>query len=423
MPHFLIRGGKKLNGTVVIPGAKNAALKMLCAALLTPEKCVIKNIPRIGDVETLLQIFRDIGVLVKENWKEKTVEIQAKKIDLVALEKNELVKKIRASLLLIGPILSRTGRIKIMTPGGCIIGARSHQLHLDAFETLGVRILRDDDFIELSFEKKKIATRQILLPEASVTGTENLAIFLTGQMEKTDIYFTAAEPHVVALLDMLRSMGAKISGAGTHHITIEGTKKIRGGIFSVPPDNILVGTYAVAAIITRGSVRISPVNHAELFSFYGILKRLGANFLMEKDALVIEPCKKLQSITKVKTAIFPGFPTDLQSPVGVLLTQCEGKSLLFETLFENRLTYLNELEKMGAKIKILNPHQAKITGISSLKGAEVVSWDLRAGAAVVLAGLIAKGKTKVSQINYIDRGYENFVETLQSLGADIKRVK
>jgi UDP-N-acetylglucosamine 1-carboxyvinyltransferase len=218
-------------------------------------------------------------------------------------------------------------------------------------------------------------------------------------------------------------MGADIDGIGTHYLRIRGRKDLHGGEFTIPPDGLLVGTYAIAGILTQGDLLIENVDHRELFSFYGMLKRVGANFEMKENALHIFGEQKMCSIPKIQTAIYPGFSTDLQSPFGVLLTQCKGESLVFETLFENRLTYLSELEKMGAKIQILNPHQAKITGPVQLQGAEVQSWDLRAGAAMVLAGLIAKGKTRISNVNYIDRGYENFPENLAKLGAKIKRIE
>jgi UDP-N-acetylglucosamine 1-carboxyvinyltransferase len=289
---------------------------------------------------------------------------------------------------------------------------------------LGAEIVPDPEHIHLKFAQKPLKEQRLLLPEASVTGTENLAIFLANREEISEIFFSAAEPHVCAVLRMLQSMGAQIDGIGTHHLRIKGKKQLQGGTFTIPPDGILVGTYAIAGILTRGNLTIHNVNHEELYSFYGLLKRAGAAFEMRDRGLKILPnAKPLTAIPKVQTAIFPSFSTDLQSPMGVLLTQCEGVSQIFETLFENRLTYLNELEKMGAKIEILNAHQARITGIARLKGAEVTSWDLRAGAAMVLAGLIAEGNTKITNIEYIDRGYENFVENLQSLGGIIKRVE
>ncbi|NCP67342.1 UDP-N-acetylglucosamine 1-carboxyvinyltransferase [bacterium] len=421
--YFEIEGGTKISGEIRINGAKNAALPMLCAALLTPEKCTFLEVPNITDIDNLLTIFEDIGVSVNRYPTERKVEIEAKKVDLDRLADLDDVRKFRASLLMLGPILSRFGQCEILMPGGCVIGARSNYIHTDGLQLLGAEVEESDDSLKATFDREDLKSKRILLSEASVTGTENLAMFLAGQNDTAEIYFSAAEPHVCATLEMLNSMGAMIEGIGTHHLKIKGTKMLKGGTFTIPTDGLLVGTYAIAALLTQGELMIKNVNHRELFSFYGLLKRLGAQFEMLDDALHVLPSPNLKAIPKVQTAIYPGFSTDLQSPLGVLLTQCEGDSLLFETLFENRLTYLLELEKMGAKVQILNPHQARISGKVKLRAAEVQSWDLRAGAAMVLAGLIAEGYTKVTNIDYIDRGYEDFVENLNSLGAHIERVE
>ena len=418
---FEIFGKKKLRGEIRIPGAKNAALKMFCAALLTREKCVFRNVPEISDLQLLLEIFSEIGVENFWDKKNKIVEICAKKIFPEKLKNCEKVKKFRASILLAGPILARCGEIEILRPGGCILGARPNTIHTDGFRNFGAEIFENNEKICGKFSRKKFKNRRILLSEASVTGTENLSIFAAGVVDECEIFFAAAEPVVAGTLKMLQKMGAEISGIGTHHLKIRGKKNLRGGVFEIPPDGILVGTYAIAGILTGGEILIKNVDHFELFSFYGALKKMGVNFEMQKNNLQILPTKKLCAIPKIHTAIFPGFPTDLQSPTGVLLTQCDGESLIFETLFENRFSYLLELEKMGAKIEFLDPHRARIFGPQNLRGAAVQSWDIRAGAAVVLAGLIADGRTEISNINYIDRGYENFEQNLQNLGAEIFR--
>jgi UDP-N-acetylglucosamine 1-carboxyvinyltransferase len=422
MSYFCIHGGTTLQGEISISGAKNAALPMMCSALLTSEKCTFHNVPHIGDIDTLLDIFTDIGVSVSRNISQKTVEIQAKTVDLTALAQCEKVCQLRASILMLGPLLSRFGHIEIVHPGGCILGARSNFIHVDGFRTLGAEIVDETEMLSLRFDQKKLLKNRILLSEASVTGTENLSMFLANKIEESEMFFSAAEPHVQATLRMLTQMGAEIKGIGTHHLKIKGTDSLRGGDFHIPPDGLLVGTYAIGTLLTGGNVKIKNVDHTELFSFYGVLKRIGAQFEMQENALHIFPSPNLQSIPKLQTAIYPGFSTDLQSPLGVLLTQCEGESLIFETLFENRLTYLHELEKMGAKIEYINAHQAKVQGPAKLKGTEVQSWDLRAGAAMVLAGLIGRGETRVTNIQYIDRGYEHFEENLQKLGAQIERV-
>ncbi len=421
--YFEVEGGSVLDGNIRVSGAKNAALPMLCAALLTSEKCTFEEVPEITDIQALLDIFEEIGVQVKYFPEQKRVEVQAKEVDLRALSHSEKVRRFRASILILGPLLTRFGKCEIVRPGGCVIGARPNFIHTDGLKILGCEVEETEERLSAQFKKRKIENNRILLSEASVTGTENLAMFLAGQESTAEIYFAAAETHVCATLRMLQEMGAKVEGIGTHHLTITGSKKLKGGNFRIPSDGLLVGTYAISALLTKGHLTIDNVDHKELFSFYGILKRLGAQFEMKDNQLQVMPTAHFKAIPKVQTAIFPGFSTDLQSPVGVLLTQCEGETVLFETLFENRLTYLLELEKMGAKIQTLNPHQARITGPTPLRAAEVQSWDLRAGAAMVLAGLIAEGTTKITNIDYIDRGYENFVENLCTLGANIERIE
>jgi len=425
MGFFEIQGGRKLRGRIEIPGAKNAALKMFCASLLTREKCVFRNVPEISDLQLLLEIFEEMGVKTEWDKKSKIVEITARELDPDKIRTSRKIKKFRASILILGAILARCGRCEILKPGGCVLGARPNTIHTDGFRALGCEVLEDDEKIVASFSREKFLERRILLPEASVTGTENLSIFAAGVADSVEIFFAASEPVVGGTHRMLQKMGAEISGIGTHHVKIRGKKwsDLRGGEFEIPPDGILAGTYAIAGILTGGEVEIANVDHFELFSFYGILKRAGVNFEMNEGVLKILPGGKLIAVPKVQTAIFPGFPTDLQSPTGVLLTQCDGVSMIFETLFENRLTYLSELEKMGAKIEVLNAHQVRVFGPTRLQGCEVQSWDIRAGAAVVLAGLVANGTTKITNINYIDRGYEHFAENLAGLGATVKRVE
>ena len=423
MDYFLVEGGHKLSGQIRIPGAKNAALPMLCGALLTEEVCVFRDVPEISDIARLLEIFEEMGVQVVRDLAAKTVEIQARNIDLKALAASTNVKKFRASILILGPLLARCGECSLQVPGGCVLGARSLAVHFNGLRELGAEIKEFEDHIEATFNRSDFASDRVLLPEASVTGTENLALFLAGNNQTAELFFTAAEPHVCGVLEMLGQMGAKVQGIGTHHLQITGNKKLTGGEFVIPPDGILVGTYAIAGILAGEELEIQNVNHVELLSFYGALKKTGAKFQMEDNVLRVFGTEKLQAVSKIQTAIYPGFTSDLQSPMGLLLTQCEGESMIFETLYEGRFTYLSELEKMGAKIELLNAHQARVFGKADLKGTEVQSWDLRAGAAMVLAGLIAEGQTKVTNIDYIDRGYEHFEQNLTALGAKITRVE
>ncbi len=423
MDYFLVEGGARLSGEIRIPGAKNAALPMMCAALLTEETCTFHNVPEISDIGVLLGIFDYLGAQTSWDKEQKMVKIQAKNIDPSKLKSCEDVKKFRASILMLGPLLARFGECELFAPGGDIIGARSCDIHTKGMETLGAEIVSEGETIHLKYDQKDFATDRLLLTEASVTGTENLSLFIAGSGNAAELFFTAAEPHVCATLKMLQTMGAEIQGIGTHHLKISGSKKLQGGGFTIPPDGILVGTYSIAALLTEGDIKIHNVDHNELLSFYGVLKQTGAQFDMKPNTLHVRKSPNLKAIRKIQTAIFPGFSSDLQSLFGLLLTQCEGESMIFETLYEGRFTYLSELEKMGAKVEFLNVHQAKVFGKTNFVGTEVQSWDLRAGAAMVLAGLIAEGQTKVTNIDYIDRGYEHFAKNLTALGAKITRVE
>lgn len=420
--YFEIVGGQALKGEITLPGAKNAALPMLCAALLTPERCEFENVPNISDIEILLNIFQTLGAEVERDPEQNFVAITARKLDPSKLGECSGVRKMRASILMLGPLLSRYGQVELMKPGGCVLGARPNDIHYQGFESLGAVVTEDDEGVRVEYDGREYPSPQILLSEASVTATENIATFMAGQEQDGEIFFAAAENSVTQLLLMLQTMGAQIDGIGTHRLRLRGSQSLNGGRFRIPPDNVLAGTYTIAALLTQGDVTIRDVYHTEMLSFYGALRRVGARFEFDQDWIKVCGSQSFKSIPRLQTAIYPGFPTDVQSPFGVLLTQCQGESMIQETLFENRFTYLSELEKMGARFHLLNAHQALILGKTPLRGAEVQSWDIRAGAAMVLAGLIAEGTTRVTNINYIDRGYEDFEQVLRQLGAQITRV-
>ncbi|HEY5714169.1 MAG TPA: UDP-N-acetylglucosamine 1-carboxyvinyltransferase [Candidatus Gracilibacteria bacterium] len=421
---FKVQGKQPLKGQIRIPGSKNGCLPMMCAALLTKEKCTFRNVPDISDVELLLSIFEFIGASVIWDKTRKIVEIEAKDLDPLKLKDCPEIRKMRAAILVFGPLLARFGKLQSFQPGGCVLGARSSNVHLDGLRDFGAQVSEDDTMITAEFSGKQFKNTRVLLPEASVTGTANLAMFAAGINDECELYFTATETHVTETLNMLQKMGAWIEGIGSHRLKIRGTDRLRGVDVTIPSDYLLAGTYAIAGVLTSGNLEIQNVNHTEMLSFYAMLKKTGAQFSFTGDTLRIEGDQGgLQSVGNVKTAIFPGFPTDLQSPFGVLLTQCDGESIIFETLFENRLTYLSELEKMGAKVHIMNAHQAMIKGKTPLKAAQVQSWDIRAGAAMVLAGLVAEGVTMINNISYIDRGYEKFDENLVRLGAKLERIE
>lgn len=410
-----------MQGKVTVSGSKNAALPILCAALLTEEKIVLRNVPDIADIHSMIRILEHFGAKISFDTKKHTIEI-----DSSALKKktapDDLVKKMRASVLILGGLLPRLGEIKMAFPGGCVLGKRSVDAHINAFQKLGCEVFDDKNGLHIRVNKLKGA--KIVLPELSVTATENAVMAAVLAEGKTEIRLAAAEPHVQDMCLFLRKMGAKISGIGTNEIRITGVKKLKGCTYSITGDYLEAGTFAIAAVATKGDVMIKGINPDHLDSVWQKLSEVGSNFELGKDWVHIKPHSgSLKAVKSLRTAVYPSFPTDLQAPFTVLLTQAQGISKIFETLFEGRLNYLFELELMGAHVELMNPHQALIIGPSKLKALPISSFDIRAGAAMVIAALIAPGETLVSNINYIDRGYENLEEKLRSLGAEIKRVE
>lgn len=417
MSKFIIKGGKKLKGKIRVSGMKNAATPILASTLLTREECVLENIPRITDVFRMLQILQSLGV--KVNWIGKhTVSICARDVSLKKLDK-KAVKTMRSSVLLMGPMLARFNEVELPEPGGCIIGNRPLGAHFYALESLGAKIQRKKDSCRLSASIIKGAN--IILPEFSVTATENALMASTLAQGETIIKLAAMEPHVQDLVSFLNKMGARISETGTHTLKIRGVKKLRGAKHKIIPDQIEAGTFAVAAAATRGEVEIQDIIPEHLERVLVALKDAGVNFKLNKNSLLIKTSKFLKSF-KIQTLPYPGFPTDLQAPFGVLATQCKGTSLIHDPMYEGRMGYVKELQKMGANATICDPHRVLITGPVPLFGREIESLDLRAGATMVIAGLVAKGETIINNAEILDRGYENLDERLLNLGADIKRV-
>lgn len=419
MQFFRVKGGKALSGEVKVSGSKNAALPIICASVLTKEKCVIKNIPDIQDVHTLLHILKFLGS--EYTFENNVLTIQTKEVKTKTIP-HDLVKCLRASILLLSPILIRNNKVKLSYPGGCVLGKRPIDSHLYGYMRLGAKVTETNDYIQIK-SPKGLAGADITMPEISVTGTENIIVAACASKGKTIIRLAASEPHVQDLCHMLNEMGAKIRGIGTHTLHIEGVSVFKGvKSHSVTPDYLEAGTLAISAAITRGNVKIKNMHPHDLEVLWQKFEEVGIPFEVGKNWVHIKPThKRYKPVHKLQTLIFPGFPTDLQAPFAVLLTQAHGVSRIFETLFEGRLGYLFELEKMGAKTEILNPNQALIIGPTKLQGVPIASCDLRAGAAMVIAALVAKGETIISNINYIDRGYENFEQKLRSLGADIER--
>lgn len=416
MQKFVIKGQKPLNGEVTVSGSKNAALPIVCAALLTKELVTLKNVPDIADIHSILRIIEGFGA--KVNFENNTLTIDPSNISASNVP-NELVNKMRASILILGSLIPRLGEIKMSFPGGCVLGKRSVDSHTHAFKKLGCEILDDTNGLHIKGNKLKGAT--IVLPELSVTATENAIMAAVLAEGKSEIRLAAAEPHVQDLCHFLNHLGAKISGIATNNIQIEGVAELKGGEYSITGDYLEAGTFALCAIATKGDVTIKGINTDQLDSFWQKLEEMGVNFQLSADSVHIMPTAELNAIKSLRTAVYPSFATDLQAPFAVLLTQAKGVSKVFETLFEGRLNYLFELEKMGAHIEYLNPHQALIIGPTKLKAVPISSCDIRAGAAMVIAALIADGETEITNINYIDRGYERLDEKLRSLGAEIVR--
>jgi len=427
---FIIHGGKQLNGTIDVRGSKNAALPILAATILTKERCRINNLPLVLDVYRTIEILEGMGSSVRWVGK-RSVDIENKRIKPGRLE-SDAVRKMRASILFLGPLLARFGKVERMQyPGGCSIGPRPIDVHLKAFEDIGARISLGKNFFSVQMPARPKITRPVILNEFSVTATENLLAFLSSISGSSHIKIAASEPHVRDLAKFLSKMGARINGAGTSTISVHGSDKLRGASHNISSDYIEAGTFAIATLAVGGKVLIrnTPISDLDL-----VLKKLttsGADIRIFSDKNIIEVRaasgglgmhRRKMFIDQVQMLPHPGIPTDLQSVFGVLATQTLGDTLIHEPMYENRLECLRELGKMGAKIKIYDPHRAQVLGPTRLKGAEVTGHDLRGGAALVIAGLAAYGKTVVSGLKHIERGYEDFDVRLRKLGADIKKI-
>lgn len=418
MQELLVQGGRPLNGTVKIGGSKNAVLPILAATLLADSICTLDNVPNISDVHSFLQILEGLGA--KTSFEGGRVTVDPTYIQVGTVEPH-LVKHMRASILLLGPLLGRFKEVILAYPGGCVLGKRSVHAHLHALTAFGAEVVESSEAIHLRTDE--LTSTSIIMAEASVTATENAIMTAVCIPGRTEIRWAAMEPHVQDLCEFLVKMGADIQGLGTHTLIIEGGKPLHGAQHTVIPDYLEAGTFILAGVLTRGELTVENCPVAHLDSFFQKLEEVGARFTCTQNTVHITPHDGLHALAKLQTSVYPGFATDLQAPFAVLLTQCEGESRIHETLFEGRLGYLAELEKMGAKTEISNPHQAIVRGATPLRGAHIFSSDIRAGAAMVLAALVANGETRISDINYIDRGYEELDAKLRSLGASIERIQ
>lgn len=415
---FLIRGGKPLKGVVEVMGAKNVTFPLLAATLLTKEPCQVSNLPLIEDVFKMLKILERMGAKIK--WLgERQIEIKCSDID-PSLIPYDVISFFRGSILFLGPLLARSGSIKFPPPGGCMIGARPIDTHLDAFSQSGVKISIKNNFY---YFEGKLKPQEVILNEFSVTATENILLSSSLVSGETTIKIADQDYQVQELIKVLKRMGVKIKGLGTHTLKIIGQKRLKGFKYSVIPDPLEAGTFIVATLATKGEVLIKNAELQFLELFLKRLKDFGAKFdILGAKLIKVLPSYKL-SMDKVQSLPYPGIPTDLQPELGVLATQAKGPTLIHDPLYEGRLKYLEELNKMGANIIFCDPHRAIINGPTQLYGTEIPSLDIRSGAALIIAGLVAKGQTIINNIYQVDRGYEKIEERLQKLGADIKRIK
>ena len=413
MASFIIEGGKRLEGEVVISGSKNASLPIIAASILSGKKTTLYNVPDIHDTQVTIKILKYLGCKVKKtNGK---IEIDTRYI-----KRNDvpdyLMREMRATVILAGALIGRFKDASFSYPGGCDIGARPIDLHLKAFKKLGINIDEEYGFIRCSCDKIEGANIDLDFP--SVGATENIILATVLAEGKTTITNAAREPEIVDMIKMLKKMGANISGEGTNIIEINGVKELRSVKYRVMPDRIEAGTFLCAGAITKGKVRILNVIPEQIVPIISKLEEAGCKLTVEKNAVLRENSKRLKAV-EIKTMPYPGFPTDMQSIFGSVLTIAKGTSIITETIFENRFKYLTEIKRMGAKNQ-QEGNVAIITGVKRLAGTNINSTDLRGGAALVLAGLQAKGITRVNNIEYILRGYEHLDEKLNKLGANIQ---
>lgn len=415
MDKIVINGGKPLHGNVQISGAKNAALPVLASALLTEGTNTFHNIPDLVDIKTIKKLLCSMGAQIEG---EESVKINVDKI-ISHTASYDLVKTMRASILVLGPLLARAGVARVSLPGGCAIGARPVNLHLKALEDMGAQVELNSGYIEA--KAKKLKGTDIYFDLPTVTGTENIMMAATLAQGTTVLNNAAREPEVVNLADVLKSMGAKISGAGTDVITIKGVTSLKPTESVIIPDRIEAGTFMIAAGMTHGEINIIGCNPHHLEALINKLKDTGMKILPIKNGLKVSAGEKINSVD-VKTHPHPGFPTDLQAQMMAYLSIGSGLSVISETVFENRFMHVSELLRMGADI-VIQGGNAVVRGVPVLRGAQTMATDLRASASLVLAALVAEGTTEISRVYHIDRGYQTIEKKFSALGADIKRIK
>ncbi len=418
MESLLIKGGRALNGSVRIGGAKNAALPVLISSLLTDQDLLISNVPHLRDITTTLELLGRLGANIEVNEK-SVVRIRASNLHSRCAP-YDLVKTMRASILVLGPLLARYGEAEVSLPGGCAIGSRPVDLHVKALQQMGAKVSVELGYIKASAPQGFLNGANIVFDTVTVTGTENLMMAATLAKGSTRLENAAREPEIVDLADCLIKMGAKISGAGTDTIEIEGVSVLGGGVHRVIPDRIEAGTFMVAAAATRGNLTIQDINPRHLDAVTSKLCEAGAQIEILEDSITLAMSARPRAVT-VSTAPYPGFPTDMQAQFMLLNCVAEGSASVTEHIFENRFMHVHELQRMGAEIE-LHGNTSVIKGVRKLGGAQVMATDLRASACLVLAGLVARGETIIDRIYHIDRGYDCIEEKLLQCGADIRRI-
>ena len=417
MEKLLIKGGNSLSGKISCSGAKNAALPMIASTILSNQKVVLKNLPYLQDITTMFELLGSMGseILLDENMDFTISSYNLNNIQA----RYELVKTMRASILVLGPLVAKYGKARIALPGGCAIGSRPVNYHLDALKQLGAKIKLKNGYIEAS--AKKLIGSNIKFEGITVTGTENIMMAATLAEGKTILSNVAKEPEIIDLANMLNSMGADIKGAGTDEIIVQGVDELNGTVFTIPADRIEAGTYLVAAAVTNGDITIDKIDPNRLMKVISKIENTGSKISYDKDSISISMDQERPEPVDITTAPFPEFPTDMQAQFSVINAISSGVSNIYETVFENRFMHILELNRMGCDIQV-NGNHALIKGVESIYGAQVMATDLRASASLILAGLCAKGETVVDRIYHIDRGYERIEEKLNYLGANIIRL-
>ncbi len=412
-----VTAGKKLTGEIAVAGSKNASASLIPATIIAAGPCTLTNVPDLTDVNGLLDILLSMGAKVERN--DHTVDIDTTNLDPNKIDMDS-VGKMRMSILLLGALIARFDKVQIPKPGGCKIGARPVGTHIDALEALGANVKKDNGCFVVA-KSERLKGVEMTLDEFSVTASENAILAAVTAEGETKIHTTAQEPHIIALCEYLNKMGAKVTGVGTHDLIIQGVDKLSPADFEVIPDYVEMGTFICLAAATRGEVTITNFRPEYVRLELEIFKKLGVNYELSENTCKVRP-GKLKAIRKVECRPGPGFAADILPPTVALLTQCEGTTLVFDTMYEGRLqNYVPELGKMGASANVIDPHRATVTGPTPLYGQKTTSADLRAGATLIIAALMADGKTEIENADQVDRGYENIVERLSALGASIKK--